>query len=83
MTGVASEAMVRVRWFPGDQSARLVSIDTVEGRTIDIDPWQGLFELSLHLSGECWTNSVNLISVARYGHFTDADLPWEKIMNSP
>jgi S-adenosylmethionine synthetase len=83
MTGAASAALVRVGWFPGDSSARLVSIQTMEGRSMDLDPWQALFELSIDLSGECWTNSVDLISVARYGHFTDAGLPWERVMISP
>jgi len=83
MTGAASEVLVRVGWFPGDACARLVSIQTMEGRSIDLNPWQALFDLSLDLSGECWTNAVDLVSVARYGHFTEDNLPWEKVMISP
>jgi len=82
MTGVASEALVRLSWFPGDASARLVSIQGEEGRWIEPGPWQGLFDLSLGASGECWTNAVDLISVARCGHFTETYLPWEEIMFS-
>jgi S-adenosylmethionine synthetase len=83
MTGVASEALVRIGWFPGDASARLVSIQAEEGRSIGTRPWQGLFDLSLDVSGECWTGSENLIEVARHGHFTEADFPWENIVVSP
>ena len=82
MTGVASEALVRLSWFPGDASARLVSIQGEEGSWIEPGPWQGLFDLSLGASGECWTNAVDLISVARCGHFTETHMPWEEIMFS-
>jgi len=83
MTCAASEVSVRVGWFPGDACARLLSIQTAKGRVIDLEPWQALFDLSLDLSGECWTNTADLISVARYGHFTEKDLPWEKVVISP
>lgn len=83
MTGVASEGLVRIGWFPGDASARLVSIQAEEGRSIDTGPWQGLFDLSLDASGECWTGLEDLVEVARYGHFTEFLRPWEKVLISP
>jgi S-adenosylmethionine synthetase len=82
-TGAADEALVRVGWFPGDASARLVSIQAEEGRSIDTDPWQGLFDLSLDASGECWTGQENLIEVARHGHFTEDTRTWETVLISP
>ena len=79
MTGAAEEALVRLAWFPGDASARLVSIEGEDGRLLNISPWQNLFDLSLESSGESWTGSANLLDVARYGHFTNGELPWEKL----
>ncbi|MDA1326537.1 MAG: methionine adenosyltransferase domain-containing protein [Proteobacteria bacterium] len=83
VTGVASEALVRIGWFPGDRSARLLSIEAEGGRSIDTGPWQDLFDLTLEASGEHWTNAADLVDVARYGHFTEADRPWEKVWISP
>jgi S-adenosylmethionine synthetase len=79
MTGLADEALVRVGWFPGDTSAQLVSIQTKDGQSIDTGPWQGLFDLTLEASGEHWTNATDLVEIARYGHFTEADRPWERL----
>jgi S-adenosylmethionine synthetase len=83
MTGVASEALVRIGWFPGDASARLVSIQAEEGRSIGIGPWQSMFDLSLDASGEYWTGSDDLIEVARHGHFTENARSWEKVLITP
>jgi S-adenosylmethionine synthetase len=77
MTGTAEEALVRLAWFPGDSSARLISIVATSADTIDLNTWQRLFDLSLEGSGENWTGKPDLIDVARYGHFTDRELPWE------
>jgi S-adenosylmethionine synthetase len=79
MTGAAEEALVRLAWFPGDTSARLVSIEGEDGRLLNVSPWQSLFDLSLEGSGEGWTGNANLLDVARYGHFTNGELPWEKL----
>jgi S-adenosylmethionine synthetase len=82
MTGVAHEALVRIGWFPGDASARLISIETDGGGSIDTRPWQDLFDLTLETSGECWTNVIDLVSIARHGHFTEPDRPWERVLIS-
>jgi S-adenosylmethionine synthetase len=79
MTGAAEEALVRLAWFPGDTSARLLSIEAEGGRILNVGPWQDLFELTLEGSGEGWTNTVDLIGIARFGHFTDSELPWENL----
>ena len=83
VTGVASEALVGIVWFPGDTSARLMSIQAEGGRSIDTRPWQDLFDLTLEASGEHWTNATDLLEVARYGQFTETDRPWEKVWISP
>jgi S-adenosylmethionine synthetase len=82
MTGIAHEALVRVGWFPGDKLARIISIEVDGGEPINTQPWQGLFDLTLEASGEHWTNTMDLIRVARQGHFTGADRPWEKVLIS-
>jgi S-adenosylmethionine synthetase len=79
MTGAAVEALVRLAWFPGDASARLISIEGEGGRMLSISPWQTLFDLSLEASGEGWTGVADLLDVARNGHFTNGELPWEKL----
>ena len=79
MTGAAEEALVRIGWFPGESSGRLLAIEGERGHLLDIGPWQALFNLSLDASGECWTNTANLVDTARYGHFTDIGLPWEDL----
>ena len=79
MTGAAKEALVRLAWFPGDASARLTSIEGEGGRMLDVGPWQALFDLSLDASGENWTGAADLLSIARFGHFTEGEMPWEKL----
>lgn len=79
MTGAAEEAFVRIGWFPGDVSGRLLSIEGNGGQPIDVDAWGGLFDLSLEASGEVWTGVADLVEVAKLGHFTDGKLPWEKL----
>ena len=64
---------------PGDSMARLISIEAEDGRLLDIIRWQDLFDLSLEVAGESWTGAAELVDVARFGHFTDGELPWEKM----
>ena len=79
MTGAAEEAVVRLAWFPGDASARLISIEGEGERMLNLGPWQALFDLSLEASGEDWTGVADLLDVARSGHFTNGELAWEKL----
>ena len=79
MTGAAKEALVRLAWFPGDASARLISVEAEDGRILENGPWQTLFDLSLEASGQSWTGVADLLSVARFGHFTEEGAPWEKL----
>ena len=83
MTGAANEALVRLAWFPGDTSARIITIEGNRGETLDIRPWQALFDLSLESSGEAWTGAADLLRVARFGNFTEENLPWEKLQFAP
>jgi len=79
MTGAAQQAHVEIGWFPGDTSGRLLSIKTNQGQSLDIEPWQCLFDLTLKASGENWSDVEDLIGVARFGHFTDQGRPWEEL----
>jgi S-adenosylmethionine synthetase len=79
MTGAANTALVRLAWVPGDRMARLISIEAGDGRLLDITRWQDLFDLSLDAAGESWTGAADLVDVARFGHFTDGELSWEKM----
>ena len=79
VTGAAREAIVRLALFPGDREGRLLSIENEDRKQLDPKPWQGLFNLSLEVSGEKWGHAANLVTIARYGHFTDDDLEWENL----
>lgn len=79
VTGAAREAIVRLAWFPGDREGRLLSIENEDRKQLDPKPWQRLFNLSLEVSGEKWGHAANLVTIARYGHFTDDDLEWENL----
>ena len=79
VTGAAREAIVRLAWFPGDREGRLLSIENEDRKQLDPKPWQGLFNLSLEVSGEKWSHAANLVTIARFGHFTDGDLEWENL----
>jgi S-adenosylmethionine synthetase len=83
VTDVAKEALVRIAWFPGDRSGRLISIENESGESIDTRPWRTLFDLSLETSGNHWTGTVDLVEIARTGHFTETNRPWEQLQFSP
>ena len=79
VTGTAREAIVRLAWFPGDREGRLLSIENEDRKQLDPKPWQRLFNLSLEVSGKKWSHAANLVTIARFGHFTDGDLEWENL----
>ena len=79
MTGNVSEALVHFCWHPGNTSGEILSISTNEGKEVDSRLWEELFDLRLEVSGEHWGEGFDLIEVARYGHFINPDLPWERV----
>ena len=79
LTGLTEEAIVRLAWYPGAVSAQVLSIESGEGRELSVGNWEDLLDLSLVAAGECWSNRTTLVDIARYGHFTDPELPWEKV----
>jgi S-adenosylmethionine synthetase len=77
IAGTAKEVLVKIGWFPGDSDGRLISIEAEDGKMIDLDAWQNLFDLSLETSGCNWTGNGDLVKIARFGHFIDEDHLWE------
>ena len=76
--GLASEARVTLQWFPGDGEARVVDIETPAGQGVSAQQVARCVDLTLERSGEDFP-VVDLVEVARWGHFEKADYPWEQI----
>lgn len=66
------------RFFPGDHAFRIVSLRTPDG---ELDPgrWEAVFDLTLMSAGDLYATAVDPLTLARYGHFASAELPWEKL----
>jgi S-adenosylmethionine synthetase len=75
--GLAQEARVTLAWQPGDRSARIVQIDT-GGASIPVARIGDWMDLSLERSGQDFSG-VSLLPMARWGHFSDAQLSWERM----
>ena len=76
--GVAAEATVKLLWFPGDREARLLEIATPAGHIASGGNYANLVDLSLAISGNRFA-TANPVELARWGHFADADYPWEEL----
>ncbi len=76
--GLATEARVTLHWFPGDREARVLNIEAPAGQSVVADQVARCIDLSLLRSGEHFS-VVNLVEVARWGHFEKADYPWEQL----
>lgn len=74
--GLAIEAQVVLGWFPGDQQARVLRATGAGGVPLQVEHLVKNFDLSLNKSGDCFSRK-NLSDIARWGHFSDATLPWE------
>lgn len=76
MQGHTAEATVTVGWRPGARDAEILR---VEGASLEqAIRCAGLLDASLLASGETWSALRGLAEVARWGHFTDPELPWER-----
>ncbi len=78
MSGAAPECIATLAIAPGDRAFRVVSLVRA-GATLDPRRWGGLTDLSLIKAGECYACTPALLGLARYGHFTSPDHPWERI----
>lgn len=79
LTGGAIQCHVTLAFFPGDRDARLLSVRNERGEELNHSRWARLLDLSLAGAGERWTGKTDLLEVARHGHFTQGDRPWESI----
>lgn len=78
--GLAREARVTLGLFPGDREARIVDVDA-PGFTGDPARVARFLDLTLRASGEAWSCIPSLPEIARWGHFSDPGLPWERLGN--
>ena len=76
--GLVQEATVTLAWFPGDREARVVSIVDECGNSLDRAKLALHFDLSLVRSGGHYAMD-DLTEIARWGHFANANHPWEAI----
>jgi S-adenosylmethionine synthetase len=78
LTGAASECRATLAIFPGDDAFRIVSLSTGGGE-LDSDRWEAVFDLTLMGAGDLYATAIDPVTLARYGHFLSAELPWERL----
>ena len=76
--GLATEAKITLHWFPGDREARLLDIEVPVGQCVAADQLASCIDLTLLRSGEHFPVD-NLVEIARWGHFSQTDHPWEQL----
>jgi len=89
--GLAAEATVTLGWFSGNRAARVLRVDVPPGcalnsfaggsgggNGVDLDRVAGLIDLNLLRSGRDFAKA-DLLTLARWGHFSNPELPWERI----
>ena len=79
LTGAARECRATLVFLPGISEAKIVSLCGDGGQELDAAQWGQLFDLSLEGTGGRYAQTDSLAEIARWGHFTDAKRPWEKI----
>jgi S-adenosylmethionine synthetase len=79
LTGAARECTATIAYLPGEARGRIVSLLDQDGNGLQCESGKGLMNLSPEGVGDCYTGADDLINVARYGHFTRPDRPWEAI----
>lgn len=78
LTGQAREATVTVSCAPGDRESRLLNVVADGAGMAAAERCLRLLEPDLASSGNRWRPDPALVEVARWGHFQDAMLPWER-----
>ena len=79
ITGLCDEALVRLLWFPGDRTPRVLPIETGNDRTVSASGLESMLDLSLARSGQDFGDIPDLVSLARWGMFSDASLRSETL----
>jgi S-adenosylmethionine synthetase len=72
--GLADEVRVTLGWFPGDRSARMLDLALDRG---EADALTRMTDLTLRRSGSEFGIGVDLVEIARWGHFVGENVPWE------
>jgi S-adenosylmethionine synthetase len=75
--GLASEATVTLGWYPGDREARVLDIAVPNGGSASVGNVSKLVDLTLAASGNRFGQELDLVDIARWGHYAEPDLPWE------
>jgi len=75
--GLSREVTATLAWHPGDREARVIRLVDGRNTVLRLDHPEALFDLSLRHSGT-QLMSTELVEVARWGHFTNPRLPWER-----
>jgi S-adenosylmethionine synthetase len=78
LTGAAPECRVTLAIFPGDQVFRIVSLQTPNG-CLNPSRWESIFDLSLAAAGDLYAGAADPVMLARYGHFSSSEAPWERL----
>lgn len=78
LTGAAAECRVTLTIFPGDRAFRIVSLETPNG-CLNPSRWERIFDLRLVIAGDLYATAVDPVELARYGHFSSGELPWEGV----
>jgi S-adenosylmethionine synthetase len=77
-TGVARQCQTVLALAPGQAEAQILSL-LGDGQVLDASRWGPLLDRTLAGIGQRYTGQVMLGDIARYGHFSSHDRPWEKL----
>jgi hypothetical protein len=66
MTGLCEEALVRLLWFPGDRTRRVLPVECGRTHSIPTKGLEALLDLSLARSGQNFGGVPDLIRLARW-----------------
>jgi S-adenosylmethionine synthetase len=79
LTGAARECTATLAFLPGAEQARVIALLDDSGRYLDCGRWEKILNLSLAHCGDRYTETEDLVEVARRGHFTQSCIAWEAI----
>jgi S-adenosylmethionine synthetase len=78
LTGAAQECVAVLAFVPGAREAQVLSLHG-DGQLLDASRWAPLLDRTLAGAGDRWTGRAALVDVARHGHFTLPERPWEHL----
>ncbi len=77
-TGAARQCQAVLAFAPGQPEAQILSL-LGDGKVLDASRWASLLDRTLAGVGRRYTSQAPLGDIARYGHFSSPDRPWEKL----